>query len=51
LNKDQVKAGNWIKVYLVVGKGVSLEFYTMSINNHDYNILLNTPYEDFTADR
>lgn len=36
LSKEQVKPGQWLKVFLVVGEGVMLEFYSQGVNGDEY---------------
>ena len=50
LNSEEVKAGDWIKVLVVLGVGVDLEFYSQAVNGKNYDILLNTAYKDFTSE-
>ncbi len=39
LNSKEVKAGDWIKVLVVLGVGVDLEFYSQAVNGKNYDIL------------
>ena len=50
LNSDEVKPGKWIKILVILGIGVELEFYSQSVNGNKYDILLNTAYKDFTSE-
>jgi len=49
LSGKDVKAGQWITILLVLGKGVELQFYSQAANGKTFNILLNTAYKDFTT--
>jgi len=50
LNSNEIKPGQWIKILLVLGEGVEIEFYSQAVNGNTYEILLNTAYKDFTSE-
>jgi hypothetical protein len=50
LNSEQVKPGDWLKVYIVIGQGMNVEFSTQVVNGNQFSVVMNSPYEDFTAD-
>lgn len=50
LSKEQIKPGQWIKILLILGEGVEIEFYSQSVNGDTQEILLNTAYNEFTSE-
>ncbi len=44
IGKDKIKPGQWIKVLLVIGQGIKLEFYSQVSNGNTKTILINTAY-------
>lgn len=50
MSNKNIKAGQWIKILLVIGDGVKIEFYSRAVNGNKYGMLLNTAYKDFTSE-